>query len=87
MVMLSLKLSIVVSILFIILLTVWIIGAVMEVMNKRKQADTLHERIVDSFLEKANDDRPIVLSVNQEKLIERTVDEIEKRKRLEKIFR
>lgn len=79
MVMLSLKLSIVVSILFIILLTVWIIGAVMEVINKKKHVDTLHERVVDSLLDKVDDDRPIVLSVNQEKLVERIVNEMETR--------
>lgn len=77
--MLNLAFSTFAHILLVILLIVWIIRSIMEVINKKKHVDTLHERVVDSLLDKVDDDRPIVLSVNQEKLVERIVNEMETR--------
>lgn len=84
MVLLSIKLQIAVSVVLLVWLTLASINAVQHIYHKRIEHKTLHERVVNRLLEKASDDKPIVLSVNQDRLIEKTADEIERRKAVKK---
>lgn len=57
-------------------------------LNKELQEEKSRiDKIVDGLLERADDEKPIMFNVSQEKLIERTVDEIEKREQMKERFK
>lgn len=69
----------VISFLFIALVSIWIYTAIYDHLEQRKKNDSLHIRVADELLSRIDDERPIVLSVRQDKIIERVADEIEMR--------
>lgn len=57
-----------------------------ELKKEQKEEKSRKDKIVDGILEKASDECPIVFNVSQDKLIERTADEIERRESVKKQF-
>ena len=73
----------------IVLLFVSIVWSIYNEWKKSKQlkqvadkVDKMHEEVADVLLKRADDERPIILNVSQEKLIDKTIEEIEKRKQM-----
>ena len=73
----------------VVLLFVSIVWSVYNEWKKSRQlkqvadkVEKMHEEVADVLLKRANDERPIMLNVSQEKLIDKTIEEIERRKRL-----
>jgi len=71
------------------LLFVSIVWSIYNEWKKSKQlkqvadkVDKMHEEVADVLLKRADDERPIILNVSQEKLIDKTIEEIEKRKQM-----
>ena len=69
----------------IVLLFVSIVWSIYNEWKKSKQlkqvadkVDKMHEEVADVLLKRADDERPIILNVSQERLVEKTVDEIKK---------
>lgn len=50
--------------------------------DAKERLKNLPEEVAEILLSKADDERPIMLNVSQERLIDKTVEEIEKRQRL-----
>lgn len=77
----------------VVLLFISIVWSIYNEWKKSKQlkqvadkVDKMHEEVADVLLQRANDERPIILNVSQEKLIDKTIEEIERRERLENQF-
>ena len=75
------------------LLFVSIVWSIYNEWKKSKQlkqvadkVDKMHEEVADILLKRADDERPIILNVSQEKLIDKTIEEIERRKMIERSF-
>lgn len=54
--------------------------------KQEKERLKLVREVANKLLEKADDEKPIMLNVSQEKLIDKTIEEIEKRQRIGRNF-
>lgn len=52
--------------------------------KSRKKYDNLVKDVANKLIKKADDEKPIMLNVSQEKLIDKTIEEIERRKTFER---
>lgn len=71
------------------LLFVSIVWSVYNEWKKSKQlkqvadkVDKMHEEVADILLKRTDDEGPIILNVSQEKLIDKTIEEIKRREQL-----
>ncbi len=65
-------------------------GLAYLIYKERKQEKgrlNLVREVANKLLEKADDEKPIMLNVSQEKLIDKTIEEIEKRNRMRGLYR
>lgn len=61
--------------------TLLIIATIKE-RKEKKEAKSLVRKTAERLLELADDEKPIILKVDQERLIEKTADEIERRQNI-----
>lgn len=72
------------KIIFYLSLPVWLFILFFNERNQEKERMNKVDLIADRLLELADDEKPVMLNVSQEKLIEKTADEIERRKGVER---
>lgn len=65
--------------------TILILLYLREVKNQKEQK-SLVRSVANRLLELADDEKPIMLNVDQEKLVEKTINEIERREKVERVF-
>lgn len=66
-------------IIFYLSLPVFLIYTLFTINKDRKEYNNLISDVVDEVLEKASDDKPIVFNVSQHRLIDRVIEELEKK--------
>lgn len=66
---------------------IFLVCMYLKIRKELNEEKSRIEKIVDGLLEKADDEKPIVFNVSQERLIKRTADEMEKRQRTKEMFK